>query len=493
MQNETLIQFFHWYVQPEAELWQQVSQEAGHLAEWGFSACWLPPAFKGTNGIHSVGYDAYDLFDVGEFDQKGCIRTKYGTKEGYLEAIQALQTVGVSAIADVIFNHKAGGDELETIKVRKVNPDCREEFISDEMQIEAWTKFIFPGRQGKYSAFVWDFQCFSGVDWAENLNESAIYSIQNQYGDKWEEVESEEMGNYDYLMFNDIDFRNPSVRAELAYWGKWYVNEFGVKGFRMDALKHMNPEFIREWLRTMRDDAESDLWLVGEYWETEGTSSLLQYLEVSDPPLRLFDSVLHQRFYEASKAHETFDLSRVFADTLLAVKPDSTVTFVDNHDTQPLQSLETYVDDWFRPLAYALILLRKEGTPCVFYPDIYGATYEENGQEIALNPVKELPLLLKWRKEIGEEMYQQDFFDHPNCIAWIRKIKRGSKNIFCVIIMSNGTEEGYKDISLGGQMASQSFEDGLGNYAGELLTDQEGNARFHCLSKSVSVWIQRFD
>ncbi|MEP6725329.1 MAG: hypothetical protein ABJC98_05925 [Bacteroidota bacterium] len=42
----------------------------------------------------------------------------------------------------------------------------------------------------------------------------------------------------------------------------------------------------------------------------------------------------------------------------------------DNHDTQPLQTLEAPGDPWFRPIAYALILLRKNGYPSVFYPDI---------------------------------------------------------------------------------------------------------------------------
>ncbi len=39
--------------------------------------------------------------------------------------------------------------------------------------------------------------------------------------------------------------------------------------------------------------------------------------------------------------------------------PFHAVTLVANHDTQPLQALEAPVEPWFKPLAYALILLRK--------------------------------------------------------------------------------------------------------------------------------------
>ena len=46
---------------------------------------------------------------------------------------------------------------------------------------------------------------------------------------------------------------------------------------------------------------------------------------------------------------------------------------MDNHDTQPCQSLESWVEPWFKPLAYALILLRRDGYPCVFQGDYHPA------------------------------------------------------------------------------------------------------------------------
>ena len=58
------------------------------LAEAGFTAVWLPPAYKGVNGAADVGYGVYDLYDLGEFEQKGSVRTKYGTKEQYLAAVR---------------------------------------------------------------------------------------------------------------------------------------------------------------------------------------------------------------------------------------------------------------------------------------------------------------------------------------------------------------------------------------------------------------------
>lgn len=67
----------------------------------------------------------------------------------------------------------------------------------------------------------------------------------------------------------------------------------------------------------------------------------------------------------------------IFDNTLTKDNPAKSVTFVDNHDSQPGQSLESWVQGWFRQLAYALILLRQEGYPCVFYGDWYGIPHDE--------------------------------------------------------------------------------------------------------------------
>ena len=77
-------------------------------------------------------------------------------------------------------------------------------------------------------------------------------------------------------------------------------------------------------------------------------------------------------------------MSRLFEGTLVGARPDLAVTFVDNHDTQPGQSLESWVDGWFKAAAYGLILLRAYGYPCVFYGDLYGIPSRRIGDYAAL-------------------------------------------------------------------------------------------------------------
>lgn len=487
MQNQTLIQYFHWYYNESDHLWVKAAKEAENLKNLGITMVWFPPAYKGSNGGYSVGYDSYDLYDLGEFDQKNSKLTKYGSKEEYLAAIQKLHENHIGVLADTIFNHKAGGDELETIKVRKVNEENREEFISDEMEIEAWTKFTFPGRNGNYSNFIWDYKCFSGVDWAQNLNESAIFSIQNNFGESWENVPSNELGNYDYLMFNDIDYRNEAVKQELKNWGHWYYETTKIDGFRLDAVKHISSEFVSEWIDDMKDTCKRDFFIVAENWNIVDVAELEQYIEITGGRTQLFDSLLHHNFYLAAQAGKDYNLSAIFENTLVHRNPMMAVTFVDNHDSQPLQALESFVDYWFRPLAYAMILLREGGIPCVFYTDVYGATYEDGGKQVELIGVQELHELLRMRTNLAYGP-QIDYFDHANCIGWTRAGDDEHPNSGFAVLMSNG-EEGFKEMEMGAQFAGKIFIDALGNRQEEVILNENGRGEFYCNGGSVSVWV----
>lgn len=120
--NGVLMQYFEWDLPDDGTLWQRLAEDAGHLAEIGITHVWMPPATKGQSS-NDVGYGVYDLFDIGEFDQKGTVRTKYGTREEYQAAIEALQANGVWAMADAVLNHRGGADETELFQAYPMNPD----------------------------------------------------------------------------------------------------------------------------------------------------------------------------------------------------------------------------------------------------------------------------------------------------------------------------------------------------------------------------------
>ncbi len=493
MINGTMMQYFHWYIPNDGTFWKKVKSDAKHLADIGINAVWLPPAHKGKEGANASGYDVYDIYDLGEFDQKGSVRTKFGTKREYKAAIKALHNNGIQVYADIVLNHMGGADEIERIQVRKVNPENRNEFISDPFEIDAFTKFTFPARQGKYSKFIWDHRCFTGVDYAHDLGETAIFSILNEYGELWEDVLDDEKGNYDYLMFCDVEFRNPAVREELKRYGTWYLKQIGFDGVRLDAVKHIAPAFYTEWLDHMRS-IKPDLFAVGEYWAPGDLPLLLKYIDATGGRMSLFDAALHHNLHNASKGGKDFDLTTILDNSLVKVKPELSVTVVDNHDTQPLQSLEAPVEAWFKPHSYAITLLRAEGYPCIFYPDLYGAHYVDKGQdgndyEIFLAQADALENLVRLRKEYAYGA-QRDYFDHPNCIGWTREGLDENEKSGCAVLLSNG-EEGFKHMEIGKRHAGKVFIDYLHKRNEEVTVDENGWAEFLCPPGSLSVWVER--
>lgn len=487
--NATMIQFFHWYSEGDCKLYDEAAKAADYLKELGISAVWFPPAYKANGGGYSVGYDPYDLYDLGEFDQKGTIPTKYGTKEQYVNACKTLQEKGISVIADIVLNHKAGGDEKEKFHAVKVNPENRQENISEPFEIESYTKFTFPNREKKYSDFEWNFTCFSGVDYAEG-QEEGIYQIFHDFGDGWEEMIDSEKGNYDYLMYNDIDHRNPFVREELDKWGKWYHDQIHFDGVRLDAVKHQSPVFYKEWLYKLRENTAKNIFAVGEYWAPGEVNLLQDYIDATEGCMSLFDSSLQQNFHIASKEGADYDLRKIFDETLTLLNPAFSVTVVDNHDTQPLQALEAPVEKWFKPLAYALILLRENGYPCVFYPDLFGAHYtdkdkEGNDQEIFLDKVEKIEELLKARQQFAYGA-QKDYFEDANCLAWTRE--GDDEHAGCAVVLSN--RDAYeKPMEMGEKYSGKQFYDFMGWFSDKVTIDENGWGNFPVPAGNVSIWV----
>lgn len=477
--NGTMMQYFEWYLPADGSLWCKVKKEAPKLALDGITAVWLPPAYKGAEGINDVGYAVYDTYDLGEFNQKGSISTKYGTKEQYLEAIHHLHEHKIQVYGDIVLNHRIGADGTEEINAILCNPWNRNQCSTSEEKIIAKTKFNFEGRNNKYSTFKWNHTHFDGTDWAENKKENVIYRF---VGKEWEQDVDDENVNYDYLMGADLDFTNNEVIKELHRWGKWYLKATGIDGVRLDAVKHIGYQFFIDWLQAMREKTGKELFAVGEYWHFN-RDELLDYISNTKGTMSLFDVPLHFNFHHASRSHGNYDMRKILEDSLVSTNPIKAVTFVDNHDTQPGQALESWVDGWFKPIAYAIILLREQGYPCVFYGDYYGIPSHN------INPVGDiLHTLLRVRKKLAFGT-QHDYFDNYNLVGWTREGDNDHKNSGIAVLVSDGVG-GSKYMYIGTKFAGNAFIDITGHKQEKVLIDEKGGGLFYVEGGSVSVWIK---
>jgi len=146
--------------------------------------------------------------------------------------------------------------------------------------------------------------------------------------------------------------------------------------------------------------------------------------------------------------------------------------------------LESWVDSNFKPIAYALILLRLEGYPCVFYGDIYpdGRTYD--GKVAAI-----VKLLMKARKDHAYGGVK-DYASNRNCIGFVRA--GDAQHQGCAVVLYNGESARIADqkvyMNVGKSGPGKEYRCYLG-HGKSVIISQAGIGCFRP-GDSVTVWIE---
>ena len=249
----------------------------------------------------------------------------------------------------------------------------------------------------------------------------------------------------------------------------------------MDAVKHIKDEFIAEFLTQVRAAYGEEFYSVGEYWRND-LEKLKEYLNNVGYKTDLFDVGLHFNMYDASKKKKDYDLREIFEHTIVATNPMAAVTFVDNHDSQKGSALESQVEDWFIPHSYAIILLSKDGYPCLFYGDYYGVGGEKSPHQWIIDKLLEVRRIHAYGEQIN-------YLDNPNVIA----IQRTGKDEWtgCVAVLSNSEGEEEIQIELGKERAGEVWHEVTGSGYEDITIDEEGNADFKVEPEKISVWIRK--
>ncbi|MGZ9226877.1 MAG: alpha-amylase family glycosyl hydrolase, partial [Anaerolineales bacterium] len=310
----------------EFKWWEYVHANVPSLAKVGFTSLWLPPIHKAANlGGPSMGYDPYDYYDLGEFDQKGGVPTWFGTRSELDQLIQTAHNFGLSVIADTVLNHNSGADAQE------VNP------ITGQTR---WT--LFTPKSGKFPR---NWECFH----------PSMYET-------WDEMAFGDM--------SDLAHRNPHVYAELLKLMRWLIEEVGFDGFRYDFVKGYGANTITaiQEYRYMRDGKPVVPYGVAEFWDSARAIEIWVTLAnfSNSNPVDAFDFPLREML-KALCDQYGFSLNNLTTwETVLQKQPQTTVTFVENHDLR--DEGRPIVND--KLLAYSYILTH-EGYPCVFWHDYY--------------------------------------------------------------------------------------------------------------------------
>lgn len=292
-------------------------------------------------------------------------------------------------------------------------------------------------------------------------------------------------------MLADIDYSQPEVREDVFHWCLWIAKELGpaLRGMRFDAIKHYSQRYLRGLVEHLDNTAGKDWFFVGEYWDSD-LKVLADVIETFKRRLSLFDVQLVYNLSASSKARHC-DLSTMFYGTLAKHYPENAVTFVQNHDTQETQALEAVVEEWFIPLGYAMILLKKDnGYPCVFYGDLYGIQGPKPRRPACGG---KLPRLVLARKLYAYGV-QREYAEKAECIGWTREgsgRKKSNKAAGIAVVLNTGWSFNEKRMCVGKQHAGEVWTDIMGWAWGEMTIDQAGEAVFPVGHRSLSVWVNK--
>lgn len=302
-----IMQAFYWDVPAGGTWWNTVK---GKMTAWdaaGFSAIWLPPSSKAQNGPFSMGYDPFDYYDFGNYNQMGSTETRFGSRTELEQLITAAHNKNIHVYADIVINHNSGG-------ASEANPVTG---------TNTWTDF--DPASGKFFR--------SYLDFHPNNTHASDEGAFGGYPDLCHSKSYVQ----DWLW----------LRSDAV--GKYYKNTMMYDGWRFDYVKGFGGWVVRDWVNNVGGFA------VGENWD--GNAQVLQdWVNSTNRTSSAFDFACYYRMDEAFDGN---NLNKLNDDMLWKRDPFKAVTFVSNHDTDVI---------WDKMLAYAYIMTH-EGYPCVFYRD----------------------------------------------------------------------------------------------------------------------------
>ncbi len=114
----------------------------------------------------------------------------------------------------------------------------------------------------------------------------------------------------------DIEYRNPYVVQEMKNWIKWYMDTTKVEGIRLDALKHISSDFLKEWTQYIKTEINPECYILGEFWKDEA-EKIEYFSDKMTDLISCFDAPLHYNFFRASEEGRNYDLSGILKGSFL--------------------------------------------------------------------------------------------------------------------------------------------------------------------------------
>lgn len=294
----------------------------------GITGIWLMPIFE------SPSYHGYDVIDY------YAIESDYGDREALRRFLAEAHARGIRVIVDLVLNHTSSAHPWFLDSASGPSAEHRDWYI--------WSP-TNPGYPGPWGERVW-----------HSMN-----------------------GDYYYGVFwsgmPDLNYRNEQVTRQMQDVTRFWLEEMGVDGFRLDAIKHLIEEGrVQESTRATHDwlwefyqfykGINDEALTVGEVWDEPG-----QILPYYDQQVDIcFEFNLAEAILASVRRENPRYLEEVQTEVESLYPYHQYATFLTNHDQDRVMT-QLGGDGEMAKLA-ATIYLTSPGVPFIYYGEEIGMT-----------------------------------------------------------------------------------------------------------------------
>ncbi len=292
----------------------------------GVTALWLMPVAE------SPSYHGYDVTDY------LAVEPDYGTADDFRALVEAARERGIEIIVDLVMNHSSV-EHPWFEDARTPGSDHDDWYVWENQR---------PAVSGPGGRPVW------------HADGDRFY-----YGYFWDGMP-------------DLNLTNPEVTSEMDAVARFWVDEMGAAGFRLDAARHLledgstleNTPATFEWLRGFRtrlQDVTPDALVLGEVWDATSVAS--RY--VRDGSLDLtFDFALASQMLLAVRSGDAGSLRITQGEVTAAYPTGGYAAFLSNHDQDRV--FDVVGQDAAKAKQVATLLLTNPGVPFIYYGEEVG-------------------------------------------------------------------------------------------------------------------------
>ena len=313
-----------------------MTSQLDYLNDLGVEAVWLMP-------IHpSPSYHKYDVVDYRD------VHPDYGTLDDFRNFVQEAHRRDIKIVIDLVVNHSSSE--------------------------HPWFVQAASGPDNPYR----DYYVWAEEEEIKDEIEKKETRLDSDNITQWHEAPGSQERYYAYFIAGmpDLNYDNPKVKQEIFDIGRFWLEDVGIDGFRLDAARHIFPDDRptdnHAWwveFRAAMEEIKPDVYLVGEVWADAATVAPymkgLHALFNFDLGYAITNTVLYGVDSGLVKTHQEI------IDFYQSVNPEFIdAIFLTNHDQNRIMS--ELSGDIGKAKVAAALLMTLPGAPYIYYGEEIG-------------------------------------------------------------------------------------------------------------------------